>query len=529
MATINTNTKNTLPSAGSSFNDNLQTFLAEEDAERFNEIFGSVVISGGTHATGAGLAHTPTTTIAYVTGFYVSEAGQITYADDETTWVAVTKDTTSTPSGNFTRVSGTHYAIDSTSSSQPAAPTGGTLLMKVTTASGACTAVVDIRTTKINTRVGWTFSAKTASYTALASDDLTLFSVDATSGNLVITLPPAADVGANFTVAVKKSDSGSNTVTLDGNASETIDGSATLALSTQYNTTYVISNGTNWEVIANFDSSTVNIVGDVTPQLGGDLDTNTFNIQFDDAKGINDDSGNEYIRFQKIASAVNQFDITNAATGFGPILSATGGDTDIDITLSPKGTGKVKTDNLSLDGNTIASENANGPINITPNGSGAIVLDGLSWPTADGTSAQVLQTDGAGTITFGNKTTAPVTASQAEQETGTEAAKFVTPAIQEFHQSAAKGWVLFVGTGTPAISASYNVASITDNGVGNYDIVWDTDFSTANYCIVGSALNDAAGISFPALLTTDANIKTFNNANALTDLSQVHAVAFGDQ
>ena len=83
------------------------------------------------------------------------------------------------------------------------------------------------------------------------------------------------------------------------------------------------------------------LVDDTTPQLGGDLDTNSFNIAFDDAHGINDENGNEQIIFQTTSSAVNQFDITNAATGGGPKLSATGGDSNIDLDLEAKGTGHI--------------------------------------------------------------------------------------------------------------------------------------------------------------------------------------------
>jgi hypothetical protein len=83
------------------------------------------------------------------------------------------------------------------------------------------------------------------------------------------------------------------------------------------------------------------VVDDTSPQLGGDLDTNSFNIAFDDAHGINDENGNEQIIFQTTSSAVNQFDITNAATGSGPKLQATGGDTNIDLDIEAKGTGHV--------------------------------------------------------------------------------------------------------------------------------------------------------------------------------------------
>jgi len=83
------------------------------------------------------------------------------------------------------------------------------------------------------------------------------------------------------------------------------------------------------------------LVEDTTPQLGGDLDTNGNNIKIDDAHGIQDENGNEQITFQTTASAVNQLDVTNAATGNAPEVSATGGDTNVDLNLTPKGIGRV--------------------------------------------------------------------------------------------------------------------------------------------------------------------------------------------
>jgi hypothetical protein len=84
-----------------------------------------------------------------------------------------------------------------------------------------------------------------------------------------------------------------------------------------------------------------NVVEDTSPQLGGDLDTNSANILIDDAHFIADENGNEQIIFQTTSSAVNQFDVTNAATGNPPQLSATGGDSNIDLNLLAKGTGHV--------------------------------------------------------------------------------------------------------------------------------------------------------------------------------------------
>ena len=63
-----------------------------------------------------------------------------------------------------------------------------------------------------------------------------------------------------------------------------------------------------------------NIVEDTTPQLGGNLDTNSNNILIDDAHYIADENGNEQIVFS-----------TNA-TGNAVDLVPVGGDTNIDIT-----------------------------------------------------------------------------------------------------------------------------------------------------------------------------------------------------
>ena len=72
------------------------------------------------------------------------------------------------------------------------------------------------------------------------------------------------------------------------------------------------------------------VVADTSPQLGGNLDTNSHNILIDDAHFIADENGNEQIIFNTTSSAVNQFDITNAsATGNAPEISATGDDTNI--------------------------------------------------------------------------------------------------------------------------------------------------------------------------------------------------------
>ncbi len=55
--------------------------------------------------------------------------------------------------------------------------------------------------------------------------------------------------------------------------------------------------------------------------------------------------------------------------------------------------------NLDVNGNSIVSV-SNGNISITPNGSGKVIIDGISHPTADGTANQVLTTNGSGVLSF---------------------------------------------------------------------------------------------------------------------------------
>jgi hypothetical protein len=102
------------------------------------------------------------------------------------------------------------------------------------------------------------------------------------------------------------------------------------------------------------------LVQDTTPQLGGMLDVNGQSIG---------DGTLELVKFAETASAVNEITVTNSATGNAPEIAATGDDTNIDLKLTPKGTGKLN-------------------------------LDGIKFPNADGSAGQALVTDGSGVLSF---------------------------------------------------------------------------------------------------------------------------------
>ena len=101
-------------------------------------------------------------------------------------------------------------------------------------------------------------------------------------------------------------------------------------------TKMIYSDGTN--VV---DTAFTDLSSDYSPQLSADLDTNSQNIFIDNNHFIADENGNEQIVFQTTASAVNEVLIGNASTGNAPVINANGGDTNIDINITPKGVGRA--------------------------------------------------------------------------------------------------------------------------------------------------------------------------------------------
>lgn len=250
------------------------------------------------------------------------------------------------------------------------------------------------------------------------------------------------------------------------------------------------------------------LVDDTTPQLGADLDTNSFNVQFDTAHGIEDDSGNEQLYFTKTASAVNYFNITNAATGNNVIFSAAGDDTNIGITFTAKGTGAY----------TFTANNTNGAeIRLnedTDNGTNYIGFRAapsiasnftLTWPSADGTANQYLQTDGSGTLSFADG--------------ASSTSDFVI-----------KSWAKFNGTGTAALSDSYNVTSLSDNGTGDYELNLTTAHANTNYVAIANAPGAAQGnTQASAQSTTIIQIDSFNDSSVRLDKDNISVISIGDQ
>ena len=156
-------------------------------------------------------------------------------------------------------------------------------------------------------------------------------SPQAITGNKIVTLPVLTE---NFYI-IKNSTSGAYTVQLKAASGS----GATVTWATTdkgYKVVYFDGVATNTGVV---DTGFSTSAGDVT-LTGTQTLTNKTLTSPKIGTNILDTNGLELLNLTATASAVNELTLANASTGNNPTLSATG-ETNVGITLTPKGTGEV--------------------------------------------------------------------------------------------------------------------------------------------------------------------------------------------
>lgn len=127
-----------------------------------------------------------------------------------------------------------------------------------------------------------------------------------------------------------------------------------------------------------------------------------FSLNFTDGSSLLDNSNNELLTFDVSGNATNNLEITNNAAGSNVTIKVIGNDDSIGLNLNTKADGQV---------NVLASSNGagirlyNGETSsdnfIGLKSSSSLAKDlTFTLPTSDGTSGQVLQTDGSGLLSF---------------------------------------------------------------------------------------------------------------------------------
>jgi len=191
------------------------------------------------------------------------------------------------------------------------------------------------------------------------------------------------DVNGNAIVSASNANiaitpNGSGKVILDGLSHPTADGSAGHVLKTDGSGNLAFAS-----VGSLSGSGITDVVDDTSPQLGGSLDIN----------------GNDIV-----STSNANIDIIPHGTGDVNLGADTVmvGDNNANATITTQGTGDLtlNTNSGTNSGTVTIADGANANISITPNGSGKVVIDGISHPIADGTNGQALVTNGSGVLSF---------------------------------------------------------------------------------------------------------------------------------
>ena len=174
---------------------------------------------------------------------------------------------------------------------------------------------------------------------ALTSTNTTLAMTDATisdarnavlkfTGTITANCTVFVASGIEKTYILENGTSGAFTLALNQ-----VGGSSVIFGATDKTTKQVYLNGTNA-----VDLGTVNLTA---PQTLTNKTLTTPTLTAPQINEIDDDAGNEFLIFSKVTTAVNEITIKNAATGGRPDLSVTGGDTNIGLSVTTKGTGLI--------------------------------------------------------------------------------------------------------------------------------------------------------------------------------------------
>ena len=283
------------------------------------------------------------------------------------------------------------------------------------------------------------------------------------------------------------------------------------------------SNGTNGYVLQTNGSGVTSwvaqtggdVVDDTSPQLGGDLDVNGNAI-------VSASNGNIAITPNGSGSVIIDGLSHPQADGNAGQVLKTDGNGQLAFasvnSLAGAGIQNVSDDsspqlggNLDVVTHSIVST-SNRDINITPNGAGKVVLDGLSYPTADGSADQVLTTNGSGTLSFADA-----------------ASSAATP----YQYTATAGQTTFSGSDANGNTLSYDSGKtlVYQNGVLLTPV--DDYTATSGSTVIlqtGADVNDV--IIIAALGTAQATVNSASTTNVLYEhsnsISSAYSISSGN-
>jgi hypothetical protein len=204
-----------------------------------------------------------------------------------------------------------------------------------------------------------------------------------------------SSLAQNSTITAPGSNRAYKVINSDSTYSLTIKASGQTGVTFAPGTTGIVAfNGTDYEILGVVGpaSATDNAV----PKFDGTTG------QIIQGSGVTIDDSNNVsgvAQLNATTADLTNLEVTNIKAKDGT-ASATITDSTGAFTISTE----LSVDNININGNTIVSSDTDGDLNLTPNGTGDLVLDGLKWPQADGSADYVLSTDGAGQLSWAAQT-----------------------------------------------------------------------------------------------------------------------------
>ena len=218
-------------------------------------------------------------------------------------------------------------------------------------------------------------------------------------------------------------------------------------------------------------------------------------------------------------------DVTNSRIGIGTSepdsalqVSGTFKASSITSTSTLSVTGSSTLDGITITDNTISTNASNADLELSANGSGAVKISGIVFPTADGSNGQVLQTDGSGNLTFaessgggGGNNTAVKTFEYNKLSTS-------STVIDEFDVSEYRAAIYHIG-----------IEDITNTLVGHTTVNVVHDSATA-YMSQYDSNEDSANLTSYTVAISGTKVQLSASANAQSSHVnlRIYRVALGD-
>lgn len=257
---------------------------------------------------------------------------------------------------------------------------------------------------------------------------------------------------------------------------------------------------------------TASLVTDTTPQLGGNLDMNSNNIQ-----GVTPTEMSYVDPTSSIQTQLNTLDSDKVSyTGTAQVPWAKGADvasanalpilTDgnyFDVT----GTTSITSIDTTGQVGTVIKLHFDAILIITHHATDLILPGGANITTAAGDEAEFVEyASGDWRCTsFQTATTTPVAG-----------------------DAVIKAWVSCTGATPPVINDSYNVSSVTRTSAGVFVVNWDTDFADTNYCVVATG-EDQLVTYIDTVATGSCEVKTDSVGGTPSDPTNFYVMAIGAQ